>query len=108
SSRRFQNQNWYIKHPRVVAEKLLWNLSIKDQEVAEVSLKSPYDVIAKSPKKGDFTELCPGEDLNLHVFRHTHLKRAWLPVTAPGQVLTRPNDCTQDPLDFQGNKSGRP
>src|SRR3989344_192910 len=27
---------------------------------------------------------CPGEDLNLHALRHTHLKRTWLPITPPG------------------------
>ena len=30
---------------------------------------------------------CPGEDLNLHVFRHYHLKVAWLPITAPGHIF---------------------
>lgn len=26
---------------------------------------------------------CAGEDLNLHALRHTHLKRACLPIPAP-------------------------
>ena len=30
--------------------------------------------------------LCPGEDLNLHVLRHMHLKHTCLPITPPGQV----------------------
>ena len=39
-------------------------------------------------RKARFFSLCPGEDLNLHGFPHTHLKRAWLPITAPGQYFT--------------------
>ena len=37
----------------------------------------------KSAEADDF--LCPGEDLNLHVLRHTHLKRTRLPISPPGQ-----------------------
>ena len=37
---------------------------------------------------GEFL-LCPREDLNLHVFRHMHLKHAWLPITALGRHLSR-------------------
>ena len=42
----------------------------------------------KNPRKkiGDFHCLCAGEDLNLHVLRHTHLKRACLPIPAPAQA----------------------
>lgn len=29
--------------------------------------------------------VCAGEDLNLHVLRHTHLKRACLPIPAPAR-----------------------
>jgi len=35
--------------------------------------------------KPDF--LCAGEDLNLHALRHTHLKRAWLPITTPAHIF---------------------
>ena len=28
--------------------------------------------------------LCPGKDLNLHTFRHTHLKRTCIPISPPG------------------------
>ncbi len=28
--------------------------------------------------------VCPGEDLNLHGLRHTHLKRTCIPVSPPG------------------------
>ena len=31
--------------------------------------------------------LCPGEDLNLHVLLHTHLKRTRLPISPPGRVM---------------------
>ena len=39
---------------REVLETLLWNLEIKDRELATVSYKMPYDTLAKSPKNGDF------------------------------------------------------
>ena len=43
----------------------------------------------KNNHQGDFIPLavilCPGEDLNLHALRHTLLRRACLPVSAPGQ-----------------------
>ncbi len=29
---------------------------------------------------------CPGEDLNLHTLRHSHLKAACIPISPPGQV----------------------
>ncbi len=32
---------------------------------------------------------CPGQDLNLHVLRHTPLKRACLPVSPPGQWVAK-------------------
>ena len=51
---------------RKVIEKLLWNLSITNRTVANHSFKSPYEVLARSPKTGDILTLCAGEDSNLH------------------------------------------
>ena len=34
-----------------------------------------------------FVCMCPGLDLNQHVFRHQLLRLAWLPITPPGQNL---------------------
>ena len=31
--------------------------------------------------------MCPEQDSNLHVVKHTHLKRARLPIPPPGQVV---------------------
>src|SRR5436190_7581422 len=43
-----------------------------------------------SPTK---SEVCPGRDLNPHVFRHTLLKRTRLPITPPGLTDSfYPND----------------
>ena len=44
---------------RSIIENLLWNLSMKNKEVASMSLKSPYDVIFKAPKTGQILELLP-------------------------------------------------
>lgn len=44
---------------RIVLEKLLWNLSIKEKNILTVKYKSPFEVIAKSPKNGSFAEMLP-------------------------------------------------
>ena len=49
---------------RKVIEKLLWNLSIKNRTVAQQSFKSPYSILAKSPKTGDILTLCAVRDSN--------------------------------------------
>ena len=36
-----------------ILSKLLWNLSIKNKTVAEVSYKSSYGILAKIPKNAD-------------------------------------------------------
>ena len=42
---------------REALENLLWNLEIKDQEMATVRYKMPYEALKKSPKNGDFSEM---------------------------------------------------
>ena len=42
---------------REVLENLLWNLEIKDQVLANVSYKMPYEILKKSPKNGDFSQM---------------------------------------------------
>ena len=34
--------------------------------------------------------VCPEQDLNLHSFRNTHLKRARLPIPPPGHLVEFP------------------
>jgi hypothetical protein len=51
----FKNSNPEKK--RKILEKLLWNLEIKDKKVANYSFRSPYQVLANAPKKGDLTSL---------------------------------------------------
>ena len=44
-------------------------------------------------KKEDLLGLhfwCPEQDLNLHSFRNTHLKRARLPIPPPGHLVEFP------------------
>src|SRR3989344_494469 len=44
----------------------------------------------QKPSKARLSFLgCPGEDLNLHAFRHYHLKVACLPISTPGQMSLR-------------------
>lgn len=50
---------------REVVENLLWNLSIKDKKVAQVSFKSPYAAMLKVPKNADFSTLWTLQDSNL-------------------------------------------
>ena len=51
---------------RNIVSELLWNLSMKDRKIAQVSYRSPYDILAKVPKDADFLELCPGWESNPH------------------------------------------
>ncbi|MDB5204850.1 MAG: hypothetical protein JWP09_878 [Candidatus Taylorbacteria bacterium] len=41
-----------------VVKELLWNLSMKDKNMASIKYKSPFDVIARLPKNADFSTLC--------------------------------------------------
>ncbi len=54
----------YLKAPdyekRNIISELLWNLSVKDRKIAQVSYRSPYDILAKAPKNGDIFTLCLG------------------------------------------------
>ena len=43
---------------REIVETILWNLSIKDQNMAQHSFKSPYSLLAKLPKNADFQTMC--------------------------------------------------
>ena len=49
---------------RKLLEKLLSNVSIEKQNVAQYQFKSPYLVLAKAPKNGDLTTLLPDLDSN--------------------------------------------
>lgn len=42
-----------------IAKNLLWNLRIEDGKVAQLSYKTPYNVIANTPKNSDFAVMLP-------------------------------------------------
>ena len=45
---------------------------------------------SKTPSEETLTGFwCPGQESNLHASRHTHLKRARLPIPPPGQLALR-------------------
>ena len=50
---------------RTIASKILWNLSMKDGNIAQVSYRSPYDIMAKAPKTGDINTLLADKDWNI-------------------------------------------
>ena len=52
---------------RNILENLCWNLSFKDKNVAQIKLKSPYDVMFKAPKNGTLTEMLGGKESDLHI-----------------------------------------
>jgi hypothetical protein len=56
---------------RIIASKILWNLSMKDGNIAQVSYRSPYDIMAKAPKTGDIKTLLRARDSN----PNKHLQR---------------------------------
>lgn len=43
---------------RNILENLCWNLSIKEKNIHTVSLKSPFDIMLKTPKNADFKTMC--------------------------------------------------
>ncbi len=49
---------------RELLEILLWNLTFENQNIADVSFKMPYEVIAKTTQKGDFANMLRGWDSN--------------------------------------------
>ena len=53
---------------------------------------------SKTPSEETLTGFwCPGQESNLHASRHTHLKRARLPIPPPGHI---------PPKDTDGAKNG--
>lgn len=42
---------------REMLENVLWNLTIKNKETVIVQYKSPFDIMAKAPKNGDFLQM---------------------------------------------------
>ena len=45
---------------RNVLSSLLWNVLLKDKNIVQVSLKSPYDIISKAPKNCDILQMRRG------------------------------------------------
>lgn len=70
AKKKFENANDAQK--RFLAEKLLWNLSISNNEVANFKLKMPYQLIAEASKNGTFNDLLRDLDSN----QDTRLQRA--------------------------------
>ncbi len=44
---------------RKIAQSVLWNLQVKDKNVLNYRFKSPFNLLAKAPKKATFTTLLP-------------------------------------------------
>ena len=49
---------------RKIIETLLWNLSIKNQEISSFKLKMPYQLLVEAPLERDFSMMLPGPDSN--------------------------------------------
>ncbi len=49
---------------REILENLCWNLSFKNKTVAQLKLKSPFDIMLKAPKNGSFQDLLPTRESN--------------------------------------------
>ncbi len=61
-------QNRFIEagdeQKRIIASEILWNLLVRDGKTEEVRYKMPYEVMAKSPKKGDLQTMLRDLDSN--------------------------------------------
>ena len=42
---------------RNILENLLWNATVENQEIASVSYKQPYQILANIENKDDFTQM---------------------------------------------------
>lgn len=58
SSKEFLEGDEYQK--REIVKNLLWNLAIKDKKILKIQYKTPFDIIAKSPKNGTIYEMLRG------------------------------------------------
>ena|GEM_PF-570314 len=52
-------------------------------------MKKPFQILAQIKEKTDFKEWCPGLDSNQHASLRHPLKMVCLPISPPGQVLTK-------------------
>lgn len=55
AKKEFSEADIFLKHK--LLEKLLWNLTIKDNKIVSYQFKMPFSVLAKTPKTGAFTTL---------------------------------------------------
>ncbi|TSC60209.1 MAG: recombinase [Parcubacteria group bacterium LiPW_15] len=60
---------------RIIAQNLLWNLSIKSQNVQEYQYKKPFSIIAKMAENPTFDNLCAGQELNLQALAGASISR---------------------------------
>ena len=49
---------------RNILEKLCWNFSVKDKNIHTKSLKTPYDILLRTPKNLSISKMWTGEDSN--------------------------------------------
>ena len=58
---------------RKIAENLLWNLSLKNQNLTSFQLKMPYQTLVKVGEKRDFETMLPGLDSNQDDMIQSHV-----------------------------------
>ncbi len=68
-----------------VVSGLLWNVSLKEKKVAQVSLKNYYQMMFNTPKKDDFLTLSGRRDLNPNCMLPKHVCYRY---TTPRYLLT--------------------
>jgi hypothetical protein len=84
-----------------IMKNLLWNLSLKNKSVAQIKYKSPYQVLAKAPKKDDILSLLGDLDSTSPL--------ASLPATLGLVTGSRPASCsTPDFASLRALRRSRP
>ena len=63
---------------------------------------------ATSPSCKALKKVCPEQDSNLHVAKHTHLKRARLPIPPPGQKTFKSHTLLFNKLSGKRDSDPRP
>ena len=63
------------KKKRNILENLLWNATVENQEIATVSYKQPYQILANIENKDDFKQMRRGGDSNSRCLATRHLSK---------------------------------
>ena len=97
---------------------VLYQLSYFRKKSEEEETRTPTSQLTLPPQSSASTNsatsptyirlMCPEQDSNLHASRHTHLKRARLPIPPPGHLHIRPSPNVLSCFNTSGKRDSNP